>query len=312
MACGPENPLKGNNDWPAAWRTAADELPGLELPPGEAPSPLSGPELLASTITAAAEKPKLLTLGPLTNVASALMAEPTLADKVDSIYIMGGAVDVPGNVFANQVAEWNIWIDPLAAQIVLESGAPIVFIPLDATNAVPVTRGWFNLLTDNRTTPAANAVFDLFSNSPGVLEGGFYFWDELAAAVMVDDSYATLETRTLTLVVDGLEQGRTQASPGGTELMVAVDADADRFTRDLIGSLNGGADVEVVVAVVDPEVEAYFAVLVELGDRINAEIDAWFAENEPAASAIFGGEPVPPEEARAVQRSFVATVVAIL
>ena len=64
---------------------------------------------------------RLLTLGPLTNVATALDVDPSLASRIDSIWVMGGAVDVPGNVAGspgvdsdNTAAEWNIYVDPAA------------------------------------------------------------------------------------------------------------------------------------------------------------------------------------------------------
>jgi len=312
VACGSTDPIAGQNQWPDAWRDAADQLPGLSLPDGGQPSTLSGPELLVAAVTQSTEPVKLLTLGPLTNVAEALALDPTMVSNLDAIYIMGGAVGVGGNVPANGVAEWNVWIDPAGARAVFESGAQIVLIPLDATNAVPVDRAWYNRLSDNLWTPSANAIFDLFSNSPAVLSGGFYFWDELAAAVMVDDSYVTFETMTLSVILGGIEEGRTKPTADGVEVLVAVDADAPRFTLDLISGLNGGRAVEIVTVMVDPEVEAYFAVLVELGDRLNAQLDAWFEENEAGVSAIFGGEPLPPDEARAVQVSFLSTVVAVL
>ena len=280
VACGSPAPIAGQNQWPDDWRDAADQLPGLSLPDGGEPSSLTGPELLVAAVTQSTEPVKLLTLGPLTNVAEALALDPSLVSNLDAIYIMGGAIGVGGNVPANGVAEWNVWIDPAGARAVFESGAQIVLIPLDATNAVPVDRAWYNRLSDNLWTPSASAVFDLFSNSPGVLSGGFYFWDELAAAVMVDDSYATFETMTLSVILGGIEEGRTKPTADGVEVRVAVDADAPRFILDLISGLNGGRAVKIVTVVVDPGVEAYFAVLLQLGDRVNAQLDAWFEENE--------------------------------
>ena len=56
------------------------------------------------------------------------------------VYIMGVAFDVPGNIalsnvgIDNTVAEWNVFIDPHAAAMVLKSGIPVTFVPLDATN----------------------------------------------------------------------------------------------------------------------------------------------------------------------------------
>lgn len=73
----------------------------------------------------------LCALGRLTNVADALVRDPSLAGKLERIYVMGGAVRVPGNV--TPVAEANIWGDPEAADIVFRSGAPITMVGLDVT-----------------------------------------------------------------------------------------------------------------------------------------------------------------------------------
>ena len=67
---------------------------------------------------------------------------------------MGGSVNVEGNIKSdwpaidNSVAEWNIWVDPAAAEVVFTSGLPLHLIPLDATRKVSWTRsdfpGWIN------------------------------------------------------------------------------------------------------------------------------------------------------------------------
>lgn len=69
-------------------------------------------------------------LGPLTNFALALLMEPTIKSRIDRLVIMGGARDL-GNITA--AAEFNFFVDPHAARIVLESGLPITLIPLNAT-----------------------------------------------------------------------------------------------------------------------------------------------------------------------------------
>ena len=307
VACGSERPIAGSNDWPADWRAAADELPGLALTaPGE-PWPLSGPELLVAAVTQSPEPVKLLTLGPLTNVAEALALDPTLVTNLEAVYVMGGAVEAGGNVFANQYAEWNIWIDPAAAQVLIESGAPIVLVPLDATNDAPVTVGWVEQLGETLATPAADAVFDLFSASPGVLQGGFYFWDELAAAVLTDHTYVTLADATLTVVPDGPEQGWTKPDPDWIPVQVAVAADSFRLERDLISVLNGEGPLEVVAA--DPQLVAYFTELAEIDAVLQTTLDQWFRDNEEAVDVLFEPESADVEQVKEVLGSFTAMIM---
>jgi inosine-uridine nucleoside N-ribohydrolase len=77
----------------------------------------------------------IVAIGPLTNVAAAILADPTISGKVDGLVIMGGAFGLTsygiGN--ANAVAEFNIWHDPEAAKIVFDSGIPTTCIGLDTT-----------------------------------------------------------------------------------------------------------------------------------------------------------------------------------
>src|SRR5437868_1667868 len=68
----------------------------------------------------------LVTLGPLTNVALALSRQPAIASKVSRCVVMGGAPCCEGNV--TPAAEYNIWVDPEAASIVMRSGLPIELV----------------------------------------------------------------------------------------------------------------------------------------------------------------------------------------
>ncbi|MDD5371147.1 MAG: nucleoside hydrolase [Anaerolineaceae bacterium] len=86
----------------------------------------------------------LFVSGPSTDLAQALRLDPGIREHILAVYRMGGAVYVSGNLTdfsanpANVSAEWNIYIDPLAASEVFESGLPIYLVPLDATNQVSV------------------------------------------------------------------------------------------------------------------------------------------------------------------------------
>ena len=77
-------------------------------------------------------------LGPLTNVAAAFLKAPDIIPRLQEIVLMGGAYFEVGNI--TPAAEFNIYVDPEAADIVFKSGAPIVVMPLDVTHKVLTTR----------------------------------------------------------------------------------------------------------------------------------------------------------------------------
>ena len=80
----------------------------------------------------------LCPLGPLTNVATALTRAPDIAERIDQIVLMGGAYFEVGNI--TPAAEFNIYVDPQAADIVFKSGVDIVVMPLDVTHKALVTK----------------------------------------------------------------------------------------------------------------------------------------------------------------------------
>ena len=80
----------------------------------------------------------LCPLGPLTNIATAFQRAPDIAARVGEIVLMGGAYFEVGNI--TPAAEFNIYVDPQAADIVFKSGAPITVMPLDVTHKALVTK----------------------------------------------------------------------------------------------------------------------------------------------------------------------------
>lgn len=246
VACGRELPLAGTHAFPFAWRMRVDDLYGLSLPEGGSASSLTAPELIASTVRDSAQKVVIVATGPLTNIAEALTTSPDIVDNIQMIYIMGGAVEVDGNVgrsgvgIQNQIAEWNIYVDPHAANLVFNSGAPITLVPLDATGDVPVTTRFYKSLEANRSTPEAKFVHDLLTANLSMIQGGgIQFWDELTAAIATDESLATFETYELQVVEEeGPESGYTKPTPGGAKIRVAVSADAGRFEETFLNVLN--------------------------------------------------------------------------
>ena len=80
----------------------------------------------------------LVTTGPLTNIGLAIERAPAILSKIKEIILMGGALREGGNITPS--AEFNIYVDPEAAQIVLRCGRPIVIMSLDVTHQVLTTR----------------------------------------------------------------------------------------------------------------------------------------------------------------------------
>ncbi len=116
---------------------------GLDGPPMVEPTMAlqdqHGVDFIIDTLRRAPEKTiTLCPLGPLTNIAQAFLQAPDIIARVQEIVLMGGAYFEVGNI--TPAAEFNIYVDPEAAEIVLKSGAPVVIMPLDVTHKVIATR----------------------------------------------------------------------------------------------------------------------------------------------------------------------------
>ena len=100
----------------------------------------------------------LCPLGPLTNIATALQRAPDIAERIEEIVLMGGAYFEVGNI--TPAAEFNIYVDPEAADIVFKSGIKITVMPLDVTHKVLVTPARVQALRDCGT-PVCDAMADM-------------------------------------------------------------------------------------------------------------------------------------------------------
>ena len=138
----------------------------LQLP--EPAMPLQVPhgvDFLVDSLRAADAGVTLCALGPLTDIATALVKAPDIVARIGELVIMGGAGFEIGNV--TPAAEFNIHVDPHAAEIVLESGIPITMIPLDATHQVLSTPARIAALhaLGNRCGPAVAALLAAFEET---------------------------------------------------------------------------------------------------------------------------------------------------
>lgn len=141
-------------------------LNGPDLPAPTVPlQPQHGVDYIIETLMAAEPKTiTLCTLGPLTNIGMALVKEPKIAERVAEIVMMGGAYFEVGNI--TPAAEFNIYVDPEAADIVFKSGIKITVLPLDVTHQIQSTPARLNAIKalGNRS---GQAVYDMLTFSEG-------------------------------------------------------------------------------------------------------------------------------------------------
>ncbi|GAB2295117.1 Nucleoside hydrolase 3 [Dionaea muscipula] len=199
----------------------------------------------------------VLLTGAQTNFAIFLMSNPQLKSNVQHIYAMGGSLAIgatnccrypntemsssckpslcgepAGNLFSNHdsnpYAEFNMFSDPFAAYQVIHSGIPVTLVPLDATNTIPITRQFYDMLEKNQRTYEAQYVYksmkmvhdtrldDMFFNN-------YYIWDTFAAGVAVsimskpddtdgENDFANMKYVNITLVTSNKPYGISDGS----------------------------------------------------------------------------------------------------
>ena len=200
-------------------------------------------------VTASPGEITVLALGRLTNLALALSLEPSLAQSVAAIIVMGGAIAVPGNVSA--VASANLYEDPEAAAIVYSSGATLVQVGLDVCNLVTISKPNLERIAtaDTPTTRLLAAAATYLQKSyveRGLLdpEAGVRFNDIPAVAYASDSAlFQTVQWHVEIETQSPVTRGQTVAHrhdlAGRTaNATVCVDVDAlrlaDIFTQRIV------------------------------------------------------------------------------
>jgi len=136
----------------------------------------------------------LVTLGPLTNIAAALIRAPEIAQMVNRVVVMGGAANTVGNV--TPAAEYNIWCDPEAAQIAFRSGMPLEMAGWEtALGAANLTRDEIAKVYAFNTPYAKFAmdcnVHALKSSTEWLSDPGLILNDPVAMAIALDPTIVT-------------------------------------------------------------------------------------------------------------------------
>jgi pyrimidine-specific ribonucleoside hydrolase len=228
----------------------------LRLPPSSRHAlNTSSIELMHRLISASERPVTIVALAPQTNLALLLRQYPDIVGNIERILFMGGSASV-GN--ATAVAEFNVWHDPEAAAIVLDSGVPTFMYGLDVFNQVGIDEDIASALMTHETD-AGRAVGALLTNrialgSDKSAEYTGLIGDAGAVCALVDPGALRTEVRPVRVQLSGYGRGQTLVDlrrwPGEDSVHgladewemveVALDVDAPRFARLFLETLGLG------------------------------------------------------------------------
>nr|GMD70583.1 uncharacterized protein LOC109168195 isoform X1 [Ipomoea batatas] len=192
----------------------------------------------------------VLMTGAHTNLAIFLMSNPHLKQNVEHIYVMGGSVRTGcgcamnggrscgcannvGNLFTdfttNPYAEYNVFMDPFAAYQVIHSGIPITLVPLDATNTIPITAGFFDTFERNQHTYESQYIFKSLkmvhdATNDHQFYKNYFMWDifmcGVAASIMTkqaqngkgENEFAEMKYMNITVITSNQPYGVSHGS----------------------------------------------------------------------------------------------------
>lgn len=192
------------------------------------------------------EKMTLLPTGPLTNIALLFKTFPEVKERIDEIVLMGGAA-VGGNV--TPTAEFNIWEDPEAAQIVYKADIPIVMCGLDVTHQCGINRQQVNGLLEStgRVQKAYGEMLKFYFDSPAYRDSDLVCIHD-AATVLYLTNPELFAGRRMKVDVDcseGMNRGMTVcdmrrgALDGTGNVLVLEQVNLPEFQRILLETLAG-------------------------------------------------------------------------
>ncbi len=303
---GRDMPLEGDG-YRASYYHGANGIAGAMLPATDrAPEITTAWDAIYEQAKLADGKLQILALGPLTNIATAFEKHPDLPAMLDRIVVMGGAV-ARGNETA--YAEFNIYNDPYAAQIVFESGVETVMVSLEA--------GMRAYLTDARIAELcgldpANAHYCALACLYGPIrthmqalgkdnmafnaDGGLILCDPLAAAYMLDSFVAKGYRANVTVDVShGERRGQTVVEPDKNGKVMVLDtadnAKLDKMIEKMFAYFDARGPVEDAVPFAEQTDSAELGLLVGAGspETIQTEVSDVTMEAviQTAAYALF-------------------------
>ena len=234
------------NPFPDNWRRESyiiNELPIFSenalKKPYQTGKPRKTQALISDVLSNSKSKVTIIATAPLTNLAPVFSERPELKSKVEQIVIMGGAINVPGNVEQpdhDGSAEWNFYADAPAAKIIFDSGIPLTLVPLDVTNKAEIAKDVLEKLDEQaETSRASRLAAKVYSLVKGF---NYYFWNTLTTAVLIEPDLFAFKEMRLDVVANGKSQGKVTSSFfGGRKVKVVTDADLQGFYKLFLKTL---------------------------------------------------------------------------
>ena len=193
-------------------------------------------DFLSRTLLNSADYSVLMCLlGPLTNLAQVLQRQPVLAQKIDRLLVMGGAL---GKGNATAAAEFNIWFDPHAAQRVFAAEVPTVLVPYDLTRLIIVQKPHVRRLAKSSKSTAQLAARMLAlagrAGHPAAMH------DAVVIACLLWPDLFAFKRGTVTVgIEEGPARGQTRFKPGDGQHIVLSSVDADSLVKRMVDRLLG-------------------------------------------------------------------------
>ena len=241
VAAGAARPYRGR--FRHSYRFHTPTGIGRRLPdPKTRPLDIGAVEFLSGALNHAPGGLTIIALGPLTNLALLLEQYPESLERLKSLVVMGGAVDVPGNTTAS--AEFNIHSDAYAANLVLSRVSPITLVELGACRQAAITREDAGILQSSGRL--GRLAFQILANwfARDERRQRFEFYDPLTVAAAIDPEVMTTRRMGLRVELEDAELfGATLADDGNPEVAVSCEVDTVRFfglLEELLGLHRGG------------------------------------------------------------------------